>query len=191
MRCSRRHPTFDYSNPGGYFVTMCVDRRRFPLEISAGPRVSGILASVEEGESKPTTLGTLVLEEWQRLPSRFGHVELDTFIVMPDHFHGVVWLTERPDGNVPGPGFAPLRSAGAKPGSLPGIIQAFKSSSTFAARHVTSAPEWPGKGRRFWQRNYDEQLIRSRDHLAAVRRYVNRNPVALLQSYDASGMRRS
>lgn len=191
MRCSRRHPTFDYSSPGGYFVTICVDRRRFPIAASAGPRISGILSLVEDGKSMQTDLGAVILEEWQRLPARYPHVELDASIVMPDHFHGVLWLTERPDGEIPGPGFAPLRRAGSMPGSLPGIIQAFKSSSTYAAREVTSAPDWPGSGRRFWQRNYDEQLIKNTDHAAAVRRYIENNPVALLRAYDAQGKRRS
>jgi REP element-mobilizing transposase RayT len=191
MRCSRRHPTFDYSSPGGYFVTICVNRARFPIEAAAGPRISGILASVEIGRSTPTQLGEIVVKEWQRLPSRFAHLELDVFTLMPDHFHGILWLTERPDGEIPGPGFVPLRRAGSKPGSLPGVIQAFKSSSTYAAREITSATGWPGHGRRIWQRNYDEQLISSFDHLAAVRRYIDRNPVTLLRTYDAQGRRRS
>ena len=192
MRCSRRHPTFDYSSPGGYFVTISVDRPRFPLLITPGPRIAGILAVVEAGNEQLTELGTVVQEEWLCLPSRYPHVRLDACIIMPDHLHGLLWLTDSSDGQSSGPGQGQLRHpAGTKPGSLPAVVQAFKSSSTFKARDITSRPGWPGRGRRIWQRNYDEQLIRSTDHLAAVRRYINRNPVVLLRIYDAQGRRRS
>lgn len=177
MRCSRRHPTFDYSSPGGYFVTICVDRRRFPAQGVPGRGVFGILAALSGPEPELTDLGLIVREQWERLPNRFPHVRLDEFVIMPDHLHGLIWLGSIPGAEKSQPGMGQLRaSSGTKPGSLPAIVQAFKAAAGFHARPVLANLGLAAPVKRFWQRNYDEQIIRDRSHLAAVRRYIRNNP---------------
>jgi putative transposase len=177
MRYSRRHPTFDYSSPGGYFVMICVDRRNIPTELVAGRGLYGVLASITTPKPELTDLGMVVREQWERLPSRFSHVSLDEYVIMPDHLHGLLWLGSIPGAEKTAPGLGPLRAeAGTKSGSLPAVVQAFKAASAFCARDITSGPGWTAPVTRFWQRNYDEQIIRDKSHLAAVRRYVQNNP---------------
>ena len=129
---------------------------------------------------KLTDLGMIVQRQWERLPHRFPHVSLDEFVIMPDHLHGLIWLGTIPGAEKTAPGVGKLRAdAGTRRGSLPAVVQAFKAASAFYAKPITSGPGWTAPVSRFWQRNYDEQIIRDKSHLAAVRRYIRNNPKML------------
>ncbi len=75
-RNSRRLPCYDCRSSGAYFITICTDKRQRVLEIPS--------------------IHTALLEQWHHLPQRFPSVRLDTFVIMPDHVHGILWL----DGSV-------------------------------------------------------------------------------------------
>ncbi len=68
---------FDYSKEGAYFITICAGQRGLPF---------GDVGQLSQ-------LGSLVNEEWRNLPSHFTAIELDAFVVMPDHLHGIVLLS--------------------------------------------------------------------------------------------------
>jgi REP element-mobilizing transposase RayT len=117
--------------------------------------------------------GEMVRATWLELPHRFRHVRLDAFIVMPDHFHGLILLDS---GDA---ALGPLRKAspaGPPSGSLGQIIQAFKSETThryvLGVRHAG----WPEFRGRLWQRNFHDQILRRPEHLEAARRYIDLNP---------------
>ena len=93
---------------------------------------------------------------WHELPSRFPGLELDTFVVMPNHVHAVLWLTDAP---------APQQT------SLGAIVGVFKS---LAAREVNALLKRTGV---FWQRNYYERIVRNDAELLAIRNYVDENPL--------------
>ena len=132
---------FDYRTPGGYYVTLCCSDRRM------------LLGEVQNGVFLPTPLGEDVSGAWQRLPSRFGSIELDVHVVMPNHFHGVVHLN---DGQL----------------SLHGVIQAFKSLTT-----VDAIREGRITGHPLWQRSYHEHVVRDDDDLDRIREYIVNNPL--------------
>ena len=71
-RRSLRLKGHDYSQPGAYFVTICLQGREPYLEM---PEVRHI-----------------VEDTWRALPQRFPIIELDEFIVMPDHIHFILML---------------------------------------------------------------------------------------------------
>ena len=75
-----RHPTWDYTDAGGYFVTFVVAERRPVLR-----RPDGGLS----------VAGEVVREAWGRLPSLYARVDLDDLAIMPDHVHAILWLTDR------------------------------------------------------------------------------------------------
>jgi hypothetical protein len=87
-RRSIRLKDYDYTQPGGYFITVCTQDREC------------LLGEVREGEMIPNRLGKIVLHVWDELPIHYPNVELDTFCVMPNHFHGIIILTERQDNSV-------------------------------------------------------------------------------------------
>jgi REP element-mobilizing transposase RayT len=89
-RRSIRLKGYDYAQPGAYFVTLNTRDREC------------LFGEVRDGEMVLNDFGRLVENEWRRLEKRFEHVKVDAFVVMPDHVHGVLVVTEqKPKKNPP------------------------------------------------------------------------------------------
>ena len=95
---------------------------------------------------------------------RYAYVELDTYVVMPNHLHGIIDICDQYSGN------REKDQALRKP--LGRLIGAFKTVST---RRVNNALETPGQP--LWQRNYYERVIRNDEELDRVREYIVYNPM--------------
>jgi putative transposase len=153
-RRSIRLKEYDYSQPGAYFVTVCTHNR----ECLFGKMINGIMMLTDPGK--------IVTACWNDMPSHYPQVELDAFVVMPNHIHGINILRHPDDVG-----------AGLKPAptlirhGLTEIVRAFK---TFSARRVNVARNAPGTP--LWQRNYYEHVIRGENDLNAVREYITNNP---------------
>ena len=136
---------------------------------------------VEEDEMLLNDFGKIVDEEWRKTPFIRPYVELDTFIVMPNHLHGITMIHEH--ATAPGIGTYAAGPHGARPravngrpngapsGSLGAIVGQFKSSS---ARRINRTRSTPGSA--VWQRGFYEHVIRSEESLASIREYVAGNP---------------
>ena len=68
-----RLPEYDYAQPATYFVTICVADR------------ACLFGAVSDGRMIPNPLGAAVGETWRDLAKRFRPVDLDAFVVMPNH----------------------------------------------------------------------------------------------------------
>ena len=77
-RRSIRLQGYDYAQAGAYFVTICTQGREC------------LFGDIVNGEIRLNNLGHVVAESWQWLAIRYRHVELDEWIVMPNHFHGIL-----------------------------------------------------------------------------------------------------
>ena len=114
--------------------------------------------------------GHLMAESWRWLADQYQYVELDEWVVMPNHFHGIVVLS---DGRRGGSRTAPTRSTSSavhrKP--LGRLIGAFKTVSTKKINNIHDTP-----GDAIWQRNYYEHVIRGEDSLRSIREYIVNNP---------------
>lgn len=75
----------DYRLPGAYFVTICAQGRARHFGDVIGGRV------------RLSPAGQVVQRAWTHLPESFDRISLDVFVVMPDHFHGILWLGDRDD----------------------------------------------------------------------------------------------
>jgi REP element-mobilizing transposase RayT len=75
-------PGYDYTEAGAYFITV-VTEGRVPL-----------LGQIHDGDMRLSQFGAIVEECWRDLLNHYPHVGLDEFVVMPNHFHGVVWLRD-------------------------------------------------------------------------------------------------
>jgi len=73
---------YDYSQAGGYFVTI----------VSYGREL--LFGEVVSGEMRVNTLGKIVQECWGKIPVHFPNVEMDAFVVMPNHVHGIIFIHE-------------------------------------------------------------------------------------------------
>ncbi len=73
---------YDYSQPGAYFITICTENKICYL----GNIVDGITISYP--------ISDIIREIWQEIPEKFQGVDLDTFIIMPNHVHGIVIINK-------------------------------------------------------------------------------------------------
>jgi REP element-mobilizing transposase RayT len=165
---SIRLPGFDYGQPGAYFVTLCTRHREC------------LFGEVVNEEIQMNSLGQAVASCWNDLENHYGHVDLDAFVVMPNHVHGIIVLTQGTLATV-GAGFKPAPTTPdiAKRHGLPEIVRAFK---TFPSRGINQLRGTPGQP--VWQRNYYEHVIRNEAELDRVRQYVHGNPGKWLEDTE-------
>jgi len=171
-RRSIRLKGYDYAQPGAYFITFCTFGREH------------FLGEIRNGEMSLSEIGEIVKQEWLRTPTIRSNVELDEFVVMPDHFHGIIILhAERngeheQDSNCGGklqfaPTMTPFRSPSKTIGA---IIRGFKAAATKRANELRKTP-----GLLLWQRNYYEHIIRDEIELTRIREYISLNPAKWME----------
>jgi REP element-mobilizing transposase RayT len=136
-RRSIRLKDYDYSQPGAYFVTMVTWQRRV------------LFGDVVDGEMLLNDFGKVVSEKWQWLEIQYDYIELGAWVVMPNHFHGILMIHE----NGRGGSRSALTPIKRKP--LGGLIGAFKTVSTKQINMIRNT-----EGQPLWQRNYYEHIIR-------------------------------
>ena len=179
-RNSVRLRSYDYRSAGAYFVTICTFQKE------------AILADIIDRTASLSSLGNEVKECWQQIPEHFQHVDLDEYIVMPNHLHGIIFINDSVVGathaspvltaladlsnvthNAPDDRArhaSPLLTGPMKQ-SLGAIIGSFKSACTKRINEMRSTPGMP-----VWQRNYHERIIRNKEELHSLRDYILTNP---------------
>lgn len=164
-RRSIRLKGYDYRQAGAYYVTICCHQRIC------------FLGEIIDGVMHPNFLGETAGAMWCSLPRHFPFIELDAFVVMPNHFHGILVINEHENnmnlGNVPPRQSTPEPSLpqGTQSGSLGAIVQNFKSVTT---RRVNRIHRRKGT---IWQRGYHEEIIRNERAYENIRRYIIENPL--------------
>ncbi len=155
-RRSIRLQDYDYSLAGAYFVTICASGREC------------LFGEVAGGVERLNETGRVVQECWNDIPGHFPHAELDEFVVMPNHLHGIIVIDRRGTACR-----ARIDESFGRPvaGSLPTIIRSFKSA---AAKRINALRDNPGAP--VWQRNYYERVIRDDRELNGIRQYIADNP---------------
>jgi len=119
--------------------------------------------------------GEIVQGCWHEIPMHFPYVELDAFVVMPNHVHSIIWIMgarhavpPQPHVNIP----TAEQFGKPVPGSIPTIVRTFKSAVTKRIHETCAAFDTP-----LWQRNYYEHIIRNDRALEAIRQYIAENPL--------------
>ena len=148
---------YDYSSPGGYFVTICSQDKEC------------LFGDVSNGQMQMNRYGEIVLESWEWLGNQYPYVETDAKIVMPNHFHGILFIVEmncRGDSRItPTTGLSKYKPLGR-------LIGAFKTVSTRRINEIRNTP-----GKKLWQRNYFDRIIRNETELNRIREYIVYNPL--------------
>jgi len=151
-RNSVRLRSYDYSSAGAYFVTICTFQKE------------GILAEIVNGAAHLKSLGEIVQEEWLKSAQIRAEIELDEFIIMPNHLHSIVFINDsvgahgmRPESG----GFemrahsrAPLHRAGKSLGSF---IAGFKSACTKRINRSPKGVRKPKRGQSLTRDKGDHQ----------------------------------
>jgi len=196
QRHSIRLVGYDYSGPGGYFVTVVTQGRRC------------LFGEVAGGEMKINALGRIVKECWEEIPDQFSNVECETYVIMPNHIHGIILINGTSVGATqasplpnhaspllnhaslnhasPLPNHAsplsnhasplpdhvlPLQRRilnGPAPHSLGAIVGSFKSAVSRRAKRAL-------KINPVWQRNYYEHILREQTDHERIAAYILAN----------------
>jgi putative transposase len=192
-RRSIRLKGYDYTWDGAYFVTICTRGRE---------RIFGTVVS---GEMRPNEYGREVARCWVWLMERYPYVRLDEWVVMPDHTHAIIVITDshkddahpqdansmatNPNGPCRGGSrTAQLRTApttgdvGQTTGDTNALTAPRKplggligAFKTVSTKPLNDLRDTPGA--QLWQRNFHERVVRSSLALDALRRYITNNPV--------------
>ena len=132
---------WDYSSPWWYFVTININTGSFGL--------------LKDGIVEYNRLGEKVDKEWSDIPLYYSETELDDYIIMPDHIHGIVIIEAENK---------------QKPHTLGNILGSFKSSITKWA-HENDYKKFK------WQKRFFDRIIRNEQELYKIRRYIELNPL--------------
>jgi len=159
-RRSLRLPGYDYSQSNAYFLTICAAHKKF------------LFGNIKDGIMRLSEAGQVLVEEWLNTAKLRPYLTLDESVVMPNHFHGILWVNETPKQGTARR--APTMERFGKPvkGSLPTIIGAFKAAVTRRINALRNS----GKGE-VWQRGYYEHVIRDDESLNRIREYIMHNPL--------------
>jgi putative transposase len=179
---SIRVPAYDYAQAAAYFITICTHNRELLLD--------------------HRLMRQIVSDVWRELARRFPSVRLDQFVLMPNHIHGIIWITaptppagaqhgawpdndpspsDTPSRKSPPPSnhAAPRHPAAVKPNSVGLIVRAFKSRAAKRINRLRRTPSAP-----VWQRNYYEHIIRDEEDLYRIRQYIIDNPAKWAEDTD-------
>ncbi len=186
-RHSLRINKYNYSLPGAYFITICTYRKE------------NILGYMIDGKIELNVLGKITVREWLKTFQIRKNIQLDEYVIMPNHFHGIIILTENDGHNSSCPyknNQNPYKCRGTMhrahpstyesfgkpiPGSIPTIIRMFKSAVTREIKRL----DYPFLYS-IWQRNYYEHVIRNERELNRIREYIQSNP--LRWQYDIENL---
>lgn len=162
-RRSLRYKDYDYRTVGAYLVTIVTANRE------------NLFGEVIDGSVHLNRLGQMVQGSWEAIPDHFPAVELDEFVVMPNHFHGIVLIMDAPQAP-PLTENAPKHNnnepIGTQSGSLGAIVQYFKSVTSRRVNRIRAIPDGL-----VWQRNYHDRIIRNENELNQKREYIFNNPL--------------
>ncbi|WP_017653546.1 transposase [Fortiea contorta] len=162
-RSSMRLKGYNYSSAAFYFVTICTYKRQC------------LFGEIVNDEMVLNEYGKIIAEEWRKSSEIRQEIELDEWIVMPNHFHAIIVITYSgcsPSDDSPQTNENPQKIAPPmKPRSLSSAIAGFKCATTSRINTIRNAP-----GTAVWQRNYYEHIIRNQFSLEKIRQYIQNNP---------------
>jgi putative transposase len=144
---------YDYSNVGWYYVTICTQKHAM------------YFGRVKNKEIQKNVLGKIADKYWKEIPKHFPEVELDEYIIMPNHIHGIIIIND-----VVGDAKFASPTDRTKM-TLSKVIQQFKRAVTIEVK--TSFP----KSNFRWQRSFYDRIIRNDKELYFIRRYIKQNPL--------------
>ncbi|MFI5252015.1 MAG: transposase [Bacteroidota bacterium] len=189
-RRSIRLKGYDYSQEGGYFITICTHHK------------NDFFGTIENSEMRYSPIGKIAGKFWNNISKYNNEIELDEFIVMPNHVHGIIIKLH--DAGLDGRGvlhtidfndrkinLLKIPPANNPPNALNAPFTAEEKTSSYISPNKDSlavlvrtykmaVTKWCRKNGHedfAWQRNYHEHIIRGEKDLRAIRNYIIQNPL--------------
>ena len=193
-RRSIRLKGYDYSRCGAYFVTLCAHKRAM------------MFGQIIDGTMELNGAGKMTDKWWQKIPEKFN-AQLDEYIIMPNHLHGIIVIVRADPYIYPAKKFqhpvgadpcvCPDKTVNLKEKSehipiegehipiegehmgspLHSIVQWFKTMTTNEYIINVKNNNWPPFDKKIWQRNYYERIIRNEKECRRIRQYIMDNPL--------------
>ncbi|NOY70253.1 MAG: transposase [Deltaproteobacteria bacterium] len=146
-RRSIRLKGYDYSQTGLYFITVCTQDRLC------------LFGKIEHGEMLTNDAGKMIKIVWEEISSYYPSFKVHEFVVMPNHFHGIIQIKNESTM------------------SLPDIVHRFKTLTTKRYTDGVKNNNWSRFKKKLWQRNYYEHIIRNEISYHQILEYVQTNPL--------------
>lgn len=169
QRKSIKLKDYDYSQEGGYFITICTENRKM------------LFGDVIEDKMILNNLGQVVKQTIEETSKIRPNIQIDIYQIMPNHVHMIIVILNR-RGVLHTPALreleglyqkgefnSPLQSPSQTIGS---IIRGIKSMATGQIRILMNNPQLP-----IWQRNYFEHVIRDEKDFNMISEYIMNNPL--------------
>ncbi len=158
-RKSIRLQSYDYKQPGYYFITICTHKK------------CHIFGEIFNGHMILNHYGVVAKRNWLNTQNIRPNVKLGSFVIMPNHMHAVFQIVYA-EINVGAYRDTPLPRGFKSPSNSVGaIVRGYKSTVTKQINQIrkTSVPK-------IWQRNYHEHIIRDQKSLNKITEYIEMNP---------------
>jgi len=191
-RRSIRLKGYDYSQTGLYYITICIKDRLC------------LLGRIENEKNVLNDAGVMVENEWLKISQRFPNVRLHSYVIMPNHFHAILEISDGVanvgatlvvalDESIKTPGKETTKVAHdeksgfvlrattrvaptRKNTGIGNIIGAFKSIVTIEYIRGIDRYGWEPFNGQLWQRNYYETILRDNESYARISEYIKDNP---------------
>ena len=168
-RKTLRLQEFDYSNHRAYFLTCCTKWRAY------------LFGEVRNGEMLLNAAGKMIDDQWRMLEALSPELKFDCHVVMPNHFHALVWLPE------PDVAAAPVAAdtdeniqkpfrRGEQNERIIKLMHEFKSKTTTEYIKGVKRGEFESFNVAVWQRTYYDHILRKSESVDKVRNYIRTNP---------------
>ena len=148
-RKATRLKSYDYSQNGYYFVTICTHDKKCILSNVVGQGLAPAEVQLSE-------YGKIANAEILNLKIRYQNIKIDKYVIMPNHIHAIIIIQNKTAGASPCP-------------TLSDIICAFKSVVTRKCHNINSK-------RKIWQTSFHDHIIRNEDDYQKIWNYIETNP---------------
>ena len=159
-RKSTRLQTYNYSTPGVYFITICVRNH------------SCLFGSVGDGEMRSNQFGKILEQQWKTNITSFPGIKSDEWVVMPNHFHGLIHILEDSEQCVARTNTNDHAVNPRRKMLIPQVVGKFKMQSSKLINQALDR-----KGKTLWMRGYWDRIVRNEAELHRIREYIVNNPL--------------
>lgn len=143
---------YDYSNAGWYYVTICTNDHK------------NHFGEIINSKKDLNDAGKIVYEYWEKIEKLHKNIELDYFVIMPNHIHGIIIINSVGDANFASP-------TDRTKMELCKLLQQFKRAVTLKIKSINHESNFK------WQRSFYDRIIRNEKELFNIRKYIKQNPL--------------
>ncbi len=153
MELPKRKPTrlkeYDYSTPGAYFITICAHNKKH------------LFGEIKNYKMHLNDLSNIINCEIIKIESRYHNIEIDKYVIMPNHIHMIIFNLET-EGINPFP---------TKKNDISNVVGRFKAG---VSRIVGNA-FMHSKEKRIWQSSFHDHIIRDKKDYNKIWEYIDTN----------------